>query len=135
MQILDGKLMAAQVEAELKARVDKLREVGHTPGLQVILVGEDPASQLYVGNKEKMCGRLGIYSKTVRMPEETTQEELEHVIRKANGDPAIHGLLVQVPLPSASPFQHSLVKSNPAAPPPTLAMPARSRPKRPSCRG
>jgi len=100
MEILDGKLMAAQVEAELKARVDKLREVGHTPGLQVILVGEDPASQLYVGNKEKMCGRLGIYSKTVRMPEETTQEELEHVIRKANGDPAIHGLLVQVPLPS-----------------------------------
>jgi methylenetetrahydrofolate dehydrogenase (NADP+) / methenyltetrahydrofolate cyclohydrolase len=99
MEILDGKLMAAQAEAELKVRVDALRAKGHTPGLQVILVGEDPASQLYVGNKEKMCERLGIYSKTVRMPEDTTQEELERVIRKANESSAIHGILVQVPLP------------------------------------
>ena len=99
MEILDGKLMAAQAEAALKVRVDALRAKGHTPGLQVILVGDDPASQLYVGNKEKMCERLGIYSKTVRMPEDTTQEELERVIRKANENPAIHGILVQVPLP------------------------------------
>ncbi|MDD3214676.1 MAG: tetrahydrofolate dehydrogenase/cyclohydrolase catalytic domain-containing protein, partial [Eubacteriales bacterium] len=98
-QLLDGKALSAQVEAELKVRVDKLLEKGIKPGLCVILVGDDPASQLYVGNKEKACGRLGIDSKTVRMPAETTQAELETEIAKANADPSIHGLLVQFPLP------------------------------------
>ncbi len=98
-QLLDGKALSQQVEAELKVRVDALLKKGLTPGLCVILVGEDPASQLYVGNKEKACGRLGIASKTVRMPADTTQEALEAEIRKANADPAIHGLLVQFPLP------------------------------------
>lgn len=98
-QLLDGKALSAQVEAELKVRVEKLLEKGIRPGLCVILVGDDPASQLYVGNKEKACGRLGIDSKTVRMPAETTQEELEAEIAKANADPSIHGLLVQFPLP------------------------------------
>jgi methylenetetrahydrofolate dehydrogenase (NADP+) / methenyltetrahydrofolate cyclohydrolase len=100
MQLLDGKAMSAQVEAELKERVDAMRTKGNVPGLEVILVGEDPASQLYVGNKEKACARLGIYSKTLRMPESTTQEELEKAIREANADSAIHGILVQVPLPA-----------------------------------
>jgi methylenetetrahydrofolate dehydrogenase (NADP+)/methenyltetrahydrofolate cyclohydrolase len=98
-QLLDGKALSQQVEAELKVRVDALLNKGLTPGLCVILVGDDPASQLYVGNKEKACGRLGIASKTVRMPADTTQEALEAEIRKANADPAIHGLLVQFPLP------------------------------------
>ena len=100
MEILDGKLMSAAVETELKTRVDALRARGVVPGLQVILVGGDPASQLYVGNKEKACERLGFYSKTVRMPETTTQEELEQAIREANADPTIHGVLVQMPLPA-----------------------------------
>ncbi len=98
-RILDGKALSAQVEQELKVRVDRLLAEGRVPGLCVILVGEDPASQLYVGNKEKACGRLGIASTTVRMPAETTQEQLEAEIAKANADPAIHGLLVQFPLP------------------------------------
>ena len=98
-QLLDGKIMAAELEAELKQRVDALIERGCTPGLTVILVGEDPASQTYVSNKEKACARLGIRSETLRMPESTTQEELEAQIVRANADPSIHGILVQLPLP------------------------------------
>ena len=98
-QLLDGKIMAAELEAELKQRVEALAEKGCTPGLTVILVGEDPASQTYVSNKEKACARLGIRSETLRMPESTTQEELEKQIIRANQDPSIHGILVQLPLP------------------------------------
>ena len=98
-QLLDGKMMAAELEAELKQRVDMLIEKGCIPGLTVILVGEDPASQTYVSNKEKACARLGIRSQTLRMPENTTQEELEAQIIRANEDPAVHGILVQLPLP------------------------------------
>ncbi|MDD3411805.1 MAG: bifunctional methylenetetrahydrofolate dehydrogenase/methenyltetrahydrofolate cyclohydrolase FolD [Eubacteriales bacterium] len=99
MKILDGKVISAQVEEGVKARVDALKAKGCTPGLLVILVGEDPASQLYVGNKEKACERLGICSRTLRMPAETTQEALESAIAEANADAAIHGILVQLPLP------------------------------------
>ncbi|MBN1778124.1 MAG: bifunctional methylenetetrahydrofolate dehydrogenase/methenyltetrahydrofolate cyclohydrolase FolD [Clostridiales bacterium] len=99
MHILDGKVLSAQVEAEIKQRVDKMLAKGQVPGLEVILVGEDPASQLYVGNKEKACARLGLFSKTVRLPENTTQEKLEEAIREANENPAVHGVLVQMPLP------------------------------------
>ncbi len=99
MQILDGKAMSAQVEAELKQRVDAILAKGQVPGLEVILVGDDPASHLYVGNKEKACARLGLYSKTVRLPEGTTQEALEQAIQEANDNPKIHGILVQMPLP------------------------------------
>lgn len=98
-QLLDGKVLSARVEEELKVRVEALLAKGHKPGLCVILVGDDPASHLYVGNKEKACVRLGIASTTVRMPADTTQEQLEAEVRKANADPAIHGLLVQLPLP------------------------------------
>ena len=72
-KLLDGKIMAAELEAELKVRVDKLIESGFIPGLTVILVGDDPASQTYVSNKEKACQRLGIQSRTLRMPADTTQ--------------------------------------------------------------
>ncbi len=98
-QLIDGKILSQQVEDELKTRVDALRSRGHQPGLCVILVGDDPASHLYVGNKEKACARLGLYSRTVRLPADTTQEALEAEVRLANADPAIHGLLVQLPLP------------------------------------
>jgi methylenetetrahydrofolate dehydrogenase (NADP+) / methenyltetrahydrofolate cyclohydrolase len=100
MQILDGKGMSAQVEEELKVRVDAMLKKGQVPGLEVILVGDDPASHLYVGNKEKACARLGLYSKTVRLPEDTTQEALEQAIKRANSNKKIHGLLVQMPLPA-----------------------------------
>ena len=98
-QLLDGKIMAAELEEQLKNRVEALKEKGLTPGLTVILVGDDPASQTYVSNKEKACARLGIHSDTLRMPAETTQEQLEAEILRANADPAIHGILVQLPLP------------------------------------
>ena len=98
-QLLDGKIMAAELEAELKVRVDALKGKGCVPGLTVILVGDDPASQTYVNNKEKACARLGIASTTLRMPEATTQEELETEIIRANADAAVHGILVQLPLP------------------------------------
>lgn len=98
-QLLDGKVMSADLEAELKLRVDAMRAKGQTPGLTVILVGEDPASQTYVANKEKACARLGIHSVTLRMPAETSQAALEAEIEKANADPAVHGILVQLPLP------------------------------------
>ena len=97
--LLDGKVLSAQVEGELKLRVDALLAKGHTPGLCVILVGDDPASHLYVGNKEKACERLGIASTTVRLPADATQEQLMAAVRAANADPAIHGVLVQLPLP------------------------------------
>ncbi len=97
-KILDGAAMALEVEKELKQRVDALREKNVVPGLCVILVGNDPASQTYVANKEKACARLGIHSQTLRMGAETTQAELEAIIERANEDEAIHGILVQLPL-------------------------------------
>ncbi len=99
-KILDGAAMALEVEKELKQRVDALREKNVVPGLFVILVGNDPASQTYVANKEKACARLGIHSQTLRMGAETTQAELEAAIERANEDEAIHGILVQLPLPA-----------------------------------
>lgn len=99
-KLLDGKQMALELEEELKARVDALREKGYTPGLTVILVGDDPASQTYVSNKEKACARLGIRSTTLRMPGDTTQEALESAIREANADSSVNGILVQLPLPA-----------------------------------
>ena len=98
-KLLDGKMISAELEEKIKLRVKALANKGIIPGLTVILVGEDPASQTYVSNKEKACARLGIRSNTIRMPEETTQQELENAILEANADPSVHGILVQLPLP------------------------------------
>ena len=98
-QILDGKVMSNEIKAEVARRVAALKERGVTPGLAVILVGEDPASQIYVRNKGIGCEQTGIRSVTIRMPEETTQEELTRQIGQLNDDPTIHGILVQLPLP------------------------------------
>lgn len=98
-QILDGKAMSAVLREEIAQRVAALKEKGVTPGLAVILVGDDPASQIYVKNKGIGCQQTGMHSETVRMPEETTQEALEKEIERLNADPSIHGILVQLPLP------------------------------------
>ena len=98
-RILDGKVMSAELRKEIAARVEKLKEKGITPGLAVILVGNDPASEIYVRNKGKGCEEVGIYSRTIRLPEDTSQDTLEADIDKLNADPAIHGILVQLPLP------------------------------------
>jgi methylenetetrahydrofolate dehydrogenase (NADP+)/methenyltetrahydrofolate cyclohydrolase len=96
---MDGKILAAEQMAALKTRVDKLKAAGRTVGLAVILVGDDPASQVYVRNKGKACEELGILSETLRLPAETTQEELEAEIGRLNKDSRIDGILVQLPLP------------------------------------
>lgn len=98
-QILDGNKMSVSLRKEIAERAARLKEKGITPGLAVILVGNDPASEIYVRNKGKGCEEVGIYSRTIHMPEETTQDELENAIKELNSDPAIHGILVQLPLP------------------------------------
>ena len=98
-RLLDGKVMSDALRSEIAQRVAALKEKGVHPGLAVILVGEDPASQIYVRNKGIGCEQVGIHSVTIRMPETTTQEELESQIRALNADETIHGILVQLPLP------------------------------------
>ena len=98
-QILSGKEMSESLRKEIAERVARLKDQGVTPGLAVILVGNDPASEIYVRNKGNGCAETGMYSRTIQMPEETTQEQLEAAIDELNTDPAIHGILVQLPLP------------------------------------
>lgn len=98
-QLLDGKAMSNELREKLALRVEDLKARGVTPGLAVILVGEDPASQIYVKNKGLGCAQVGMHSVTIRLPETTTQQELETQIDQLNGDAAIHGILVQLPLP------------------------------------
>ena len=98
-QLLDGKLMSDELRVRIAERVAALKEKGVQPGLAVILVGEDPASQIYVRNKEKGCEQVGMNSVAIRLPENTTQVELEGHIRALNADASIHGILVQLPLP------------------------------------
>ena len=98
--IIDGKAIAAKVNAETAAETEKLvREKGVRPGLAVILAGEDPASQVYVSRKVKMCGELGIDSRKILLPADISQDTLLGIIRDLNNDPAIHGILVQSPAP------------------------------------
>jgi methylenetetrahydrofolate dehydrogenase (NADP+)/methenyltetrahydrofolate cyclohydrolase len=98
-QILDGIVFSAEIKEDVKRRVAAMKEQGVIPGLAVILVGDDPASELYVRNKGKGCEETGILSRTIRMNAASTQEELEAEIDRLNRDPAIHGILVQLPLP------------------------------------
>ncbi len=99
-QIIDGKAISRQLLDELKAEVESLEsEHGVKPCLATILVGNDSASQVYVASKVRMCEQLGITSYNTVLPEETTEEELLEIIEKLNSDPAVNGILVQVPLP------------------------------------
>ena len=98
-QIIDGKQVAAEMRAELKEEVAKLKKKGIVPGLGVVLVGEDPASQSYVRAKERACEDIGIYSDDNRLPADTSQEKLMALVEKMNNDPKINGILVQLPLP------------------------------------
>ena len=98
-KIIDGKAIALQMQDEMKSDVEELVAKGVTPRLDVVLVGEDPASQVYVRNKGLACERIGIASDTHRLPAETTQEELLKLIDSFNNDPKVHGILVQLPLP------------------------------------
>ena len=109
MQIIDGKKTAAIIRQELKDQVAALTaRHGRAPGLAVILVGGDPASQVYVRNKERACEDVGIISKGFRLPEDIPQAQLEDTIMYLNSDPAIDGLLLQLPLPKGLDSQRCL---------------------------
>ncbi|MBM3423306.1 MAG: bifunctional methylenetetrahydrofolate dehydrogenase/methenyltetrahydrofolate cyclohydrolase FolD [Chlorobi bacterium] len=100
MLIIDGKKVSSDLKAEMKVRVDENRAAtGKVPGLTVIIVGEDPASQVYVRNKAKSCVEIGMNSTVVEMPASTSEEELLAKIDELNNDPDVHGILVQQPLP------------------------------------
>ena len=99
MKIIDGKKIAEGIKGELKEEILALREKGITPGLAVVLVGEDSASEVYVRNKERVAKELGINSQVIRLAASTAQEELENVILELNTDQKIQGILVQLPLP------------------------------------
>jgi methylenetetrahydrofolate dehydrogenase (NADP+)/methenyltetrahydrofolate cyclohydrolase len=98
-QLIDGRAIAAQIQSELTARLAALKARGVPPGLAFVRVGEDPASKVYVGRKEKACAQLGIASETHVLPEQTSEAELLALLAKLNADPRLHGILVQAPLP------------------------------------
>ena len=100
MTLIDGKAISQQIKDEVKDKVTKLKAQGKEPALAVILVGNDPASTVYVGNKKKACEYTGIRSESFELPEKTTQQELLQLIDELNGREDIHGILVQLPLPS-----------------------------------
>ena len=98
-KIIDGKAIAEEMRADLAKEIESLKQSDITPGLAVVLVGEDPASQVYVRMKGKACEKIGIFSETVKLPIETIEAELLGVIDRLNNDKKIHGFLVQLPLP------------------------------------
>lgn len=112
--IIDGKEVASRIEVETRKGVVRLAERGVVPGLAVVLVGENPASQSYVGMKERDCARIGIRSFDNRLPAETTQEELEAIIDRYNADPEVHGILVQLPLPAHLDAEAVIARIRPA---------------------
>jgi methylenetetrahydrofolate dehydrogenase (NADP+)/methenyltetrahydrofolate cyclohydrolase len=97
--LIDGRMIARQLQGELVQRIAALEAVGVRPGLAFVRVGEDPASKVYVGRKEKTCAELGILSETHVLPEETSEAELLGLLGRLNADPRLHGILVQAPLP------------------------------------
>lgn len=97
--IIDGKKVAEEVLSECSEEIAELKQKGITPGLAVVLVGEDPASQIYVNSKVRKCSDLGIHSEKIVLPKDATQEEVLDTVARLNSDPAIHGILVQSPPP------------------------------------
>ncbi|HZK16771.1 MAG: bifunctional methylenetetrahydrofolate dehydrogenase/methenyltetrahydrofolate cyclohydrolase FolD [Anaerolineaceae bacterium] len=99
-KIIDGKATAARIRAEVKEAVEKRMQAGKSkPGLATVLVGENPASQVYVRSKQKACAEVGINSFGYDLPDDSSQEEVEALVRKLSADPAVNGILVQLPLP------------------------------------
>lgn len=97
--IISGKEISASIREEIKERVTGLAEKGVTPGLATVLVGENPASQMYVGMKKKAAESAGIYSRQITLPEDASEDELLGTVAALNADPGIHGILVQLPVP------------------------------------
>lgn len=100
MKLIEGKKIAEVIYQECAASFEELKEAGYQPGLAVVLVGDDPASKAYVGSKDRKCRELGMHSVKIEKPADISQEELLEVIKELNADEKIHGILVQMPLPS-----------------------------------
>ena len=100
MKLIEGRVVAEKVYSELRGEIDSLKSQGITPGLAVVLVGDDPASRAYVRSKDKVCRELGLHSVKLELPAETTQVDLLGRVAELNRDPAIHGILVQSPPPN-----------------------------------
>ena len=98
-RLIDGGVLADRIKSEVAADVAALKARGVTPGLTVVLVGDDPASAVYVGSKERTCIELGMNGETIRLPATTTEEEVIAIVDRLNADPSVHGILVQMPLP------------------------------------
>jgi methylenetetrahydrofolate dehydrogenase (NADP+)/methenyltetrahydrofolate cyclohydrolase len=98
-KVIDGTALAARMQGEVARRVAVLGAKGVTPGLTVVLVGDDPASAVYVGAKERTCIELGMQGETIRLPATTSEAELLSIVDRLNADPTVHGILVQMPLP------------------------------------
>lgn len=114
-KIIDGKAISATIREEITEEVKTFEsENGFKPGLSVIIVGENPASKVYVRNKKLACEQVGFNSEVIEMPEETTEDELLAVIDRLNGDKAVHGILVQLPLPKHINEESVLLKINPS---------------------
>ncbi len=114
-KLIDGKQISAQIRAEIKEEtVAFQKEYGYLPGLAVVIVGENPASQVYVRNKARACGEVGFYSEVHELPAETTQDELNALVDRLNNDEKIHGILVQLPLPKHLDENEVLLRINPA---------------------
>ncbi|MBB5214110.1 bifunctional methylenetetrahydrofolate dehydrogenase/methenyltetrahydrofolate cyclohydrolase FolD [Parapusillimonas granuli] len=99
-RLIDGKALSDQIKADVAERVRALKQRGVTPGLAVVLVGDDPASHVYVRNKAAACEKAGLYSQVIRLPADIPEDQLLDIVRGLNGDPDIHGILVQLPLPA-----------------------------------
>src|SRR5436190_10091062 len=97
--LIDGRAIASQIQGELSQRIAALKACGVQPGLAFVRVGEDPASKVYVGRKQKTSGELGIHSETHVLPETTSESDLLALLAKLNADERLHGILVQAPLP------------------------------------
>ena len=111
---IDGKLISAQIREEIKVETAEFEQAnGFLPGLAVIIVGENPASQVYVRNKKKACEEVGFYSRVYELPESTAQAELNALVDELNADEAIHGILVQLPLPKHLDETEVLLRINP----------------------
>lgn len=98
-QIINGREIAKEIYAELSEKIDHLKENDIVPHLSVVLVGEDPASKVYVGMKQKKADKIGLSSRTIHLPEDTREDKLLGIIDELNGDKTVHGILVQLPLP------------------------------------
>jgi len=112
-RVLDGTVIANEIRKDVAAQVAALRERGIQPGLAVVLVGEDPPSQVYVASKGKACLEAGMHSETVKLPATTSEDELLAVVDRLNTDSAIHGYLIQLPLPKHISSERVLHRINP----------------------